>query len=486
MPLAALTAHQAIERSGLRGGETFFVPGGAGGVGHFAIQLARGARRARDRLRLARQPRLPARARRRARRLHATTTSPRRCASSPAATAPTRRWTSSAATRARRCSRACAAAGGCLARLARPEPREGYEVHYIFVRPSGYDLGEHITPLVHEGRLRPHVEEVFPLERAAEAHERLEDGHVRGKLVLTIPLDGGRRAALARLRRARAPLRAPGRAAAAARSPAARSPPTELEPRSRRRGAPRRGRRCGRSGPSRSATGRSTISTIASADRAERPRAPARPGASRPPNAAVAHRQRGEADHRQRVAVVSARRVVVPPSGTTVTALISRSVRNSATISATTASAEQHERPVAHDGGGDGGRRAGDGERAGHGRSLRPAGRVTQGAAFSSAPCGDLALDAHTWSAAGATLRVSTTSWPDPSGVVEELAVRGEHDDAVGPRPPPRSNRRWCSARRRGRALDVRVAVAHVAAAGGQLRMTSRLGDSRVSATSAL
>ncbi len=29
-PLAALTAHQAIERSGLRRGETFFVPGGAG------------------------------------------------------------------------------------------------------------------------------------------------------------------------------------------------------------------------------------------------------------------------------------------------------------------------------------------------------------------------------------------------------------------------------------------------------------------------
>src|ERR671916_3183778 len=46
MPLTALTAHQAIERSGLRQGETFFVPAGAGGVGHLAIQLAseRGAR----------------------------------------------------------------------------------------------------------------------------------------------------------------------------------------------------------------------------------------------------------------------------------------------------------------------------------------------------------------------------------------------------------------------------------------------------------
>ena len=46
MPLAALTAHQALELLGLRGGETLFVTGGAGGVGHFAIQLAiaRGAR----------------------------------------------------------------------------------------------------------------------------------------------------------------------------------------------------------------------------------------------------------------------------------------------------------------------------------------------------------------------------------------------------------------------------------------------------------
>jgi NADPH:quinone reductase-like Zn-dependent oxidoreductase len=79
--------------------------------------------------------------------------------------------------------------GGRLASIAQPppEPRDGHEVHYIFVRPSGFDLGEHITPLVHEGRLRPHVEAVFPLEQAAAAHERLEQGHVRGKLVLRIP-----------------------------------------------------------------------------------------------------------------------------------------------------------------------------------------------------------------------------------------------------------------------------------------------------------
>src|SRR4051812_44552724 len=41
MPLGALTAHQGLERLGLRAGETLFVPAGSGGVGHFAIQLAR-------------------------------------------------------------------------------------------------------------------------------------------------------------------------------------------------------------------------------------------------------------------------------------------------------------------------------------------------------------------------------------------------------------------------------------------------------------
>ena len=81
LPLAALTAHQAWSALGLRGGETLFVTGGAGGVGHLAIQLA-----------LARgahviataspgEPRLPARARRRAARLPRPATSPRACAS---------------------------------------------------------------------------------------------------------------------------------------------------------------------------------------------------------------------------------------------------------------------------------------------------------------------------------------------------------------------------------------------------------------------
>ena len=44
-----------------------------------------------------------------------------------------------------------------------------------------------LEALVRGGQLRPRVEEVFPLERAAEAHARQEGGHVRGKLVLSVP-----------------------------------------------------------------------------------------------------------------------------------------------------------------------------------------------------------------------------------------------------------------------------------------------------------
>jgi NADPH:quinone reductase-like Zn-dependent oxidoreductase len=55
----------------------------------------------------------------------------------------------------------------------------------VFVRPSGEQLGT-IAGLFHEGRLRVHLSAVLPLEQAAMAHERIETGHTRGKLVLSV------------------------------------------------------------------------------------------------------------------------------------------------------------------------------------------------------------------------------------------------------------------------------------------------------------
>jgi NADPH:quinone reductase-like Zn-dependent oxidoreductase len=186
LPLAALTAHQGLEMVGLRGGETLFLTGGSGGVGHLAVQLAvaRGARVLataspgnHDFLRELgaepldyHDPDVPARVRERL--------------DGGGADAAFDLFGGDT----REQAFAALRLGGRLVSVSRPppEPREGYEVHYEFVRQSGYDLGEHINPLLSEGALRPHIAATYPLERAAEAHERLEEGHVRGKLVLTI------------------------------------------------------------------------------------------------------------------------------------------------------------------------------------------------------------------------------------------------------------------------------------------------------------
>jgi NADPH:quinone reductase-like Zn-dependent oxidoreductase len=43
-----------------------------------------------------------------------------------------------------------------------------------------------MNDLIADGRLRPHVERTYGLDEAAAAFEHLEDGHVRGKLVLRV------------------------------------------------------------------------------------------------------------------------------------------------------------------------------------------------------------------------------------------------------------------------------------------------------------
>jgi NADPH:quinone reductase-like Zn-dependent oxidoreductase len=53
------------------------------------------------------------------------------------------------------------------------------------VEPDGHAL-EKIAELVDSGDLEITIDEVFPLEQAAAAHERLEKGGVRGKIVLEV------------------------------------------------------------------------------------------------------------------------------------------------------------------------------------------------------------------------------------------------------------------------------------------------------------
>ncbi|TQF01793.1 NADP-dependent oxidoreductase [Kitasatospora acidiphila] len=55
----------------------------------------------------------------------------------------------------------------------------------VSVEPD-YAALEAIAALVEEGKIRPHVSEVLPLEEAGKAHALIESGHTQGKIVLTV------------------------------------------------------------------------------------------------------------------------------------------------------------------------------------------------------------------------------------------------------------------------------------------------------------
>lgn len=59
----------------------------------------------------------------------------------------------------------------------------GLRAHGMTVRPDVFHLDE-IAELIEDGDVKVHIEQAFPLTRVADAHELLEGGHVRGKLVL--------------------------------------------------------------------------------------------------------------------------------------------------------------------------------------------------------------------------------------------------------------------------------------------------------------
>jgi NADPH:quinone reductase-like Zn-dependent oxidoreductase len=184
VPLCGLTAHQSLEAIGLRGGETLFVDGGAGGVGHLAVQLAvaRGARviatasaHNQDFLRrLGAEP------------VDYTLGDISERVHELAAEKGTDAALDLFGGDAQELAFSVLRRGGRIVSIKTPPARrDGFESHYVFARPSGYDLAE-MNDLIADGRLRPHVERTYSMQEAASAFEHLEDGHVRGKLVLRI------------------------------------------------------------------------------------------------------------------------------------------------------------------------------------------------------------------------------------------------------------------------------------------------------------
>lgn len=189
VPLAALTVWQALfDTARLRVGETIFISGGAGGVGHFAIRLAKwkGAK-------------------------VITTTSTRnvefvRDLGADVVVDYTRQALADVAKDVdvvldkiggealreafrvvRRGARIVSLPGQKGVRAIGEElaPRYGVEFAVILVHQSGEQMAE-LARLLDAGQLRVHLDAVIPLKDAAQAHTLIEGGHVRGKLVLSV------------------------------------------------------------------------------------------------------------------------------------------------------------------------------------------------------------------------------------------------------------------------------------------------------------
>lgn len=62
---------------------------------------------------------------------------------------------------------------------------KGIRTKYVFVSPNGSQL-EDIRSLIDQGQLKTHLAAVLSLDQVAKAHELVESGHTRGKIVLKI------------------------------------------------------------------------------------------------------------------------------------------------------------------------------------------------------------------------------------------------------------------------------------------------------------
>ncbi|MEE2039378.1 NADP-dependent oxidoreductase [Nocardiopsis sp. CT-R113] len=180
VPLAGLTAHQALKRVGVGAGDTVLVHAAAGGVGAFCVQIAvaKGARvigtaseRNHDFLRsLGAEPVV---------------------------------YGEGLVDRVRDLAPGGVDAvldfvGGGVAELSLPlvgAPDRVASIadagilahggHYVWVRPDSAGLVD-LARLADDGKLSVHVERAFPLSEAADAWRLSQTGRTRGKIVLTV------------------------------------------------------------------------------------------------------------------------------------------------------------------------------------------------------------------------------------------------------------------------------------------------------------
>ena len=184
VPLAATAAWQALfEVGGLKEGQQVLVHGGAGGVGTFAVQLAklRGAHV----LATASGQNVEYVKRLGADEVIDYRTTPFETVAHSVdvildlidGETQQRSW-------------GVLKAGGILVSLLGPPSQEdaakyGVRAAFLGAQPTAGLLKE-LANLLDTGQIKPHVGKVFPLEQARQAQELKRDGHIRGKIVLKI------------------------------------------------------------------------------------------------------------------------------------------------------------------------------------------------------------------------------------------------------------------------------------------------------------
>ena len=72
-------------------------------------------------------------------------------------------------------------------KMRRAARRKGVRYSFLFMRASGSQLGE-ITKLIDSGALRPIVDQIYPFDEAPQALAHVEGGRAKGKVVITMDL----------------------------------------------------------------------------------------------------------------------------------------------------------------------------------------------------------------------------------------------------------------------------------------------------------
>lgn len=185
VPLAAITAWQGLlDHGGLQAGQKVLIHGGAGGVGHLAIQLAKAkgatvfATASQDDLDFVRDLGADTAIDYKNERFEDIANDIDVVFDLVAGETQDRSW-------------AVLREGGIMVSTLQAPDKAKAAAHKArsapryTAQPNGAQLKD-IADLIDAGKVKVVVSETYPIEDVATAHQRLEEAHVRGKIILTI------------------------------------------------------------------------------------------------------------------------------------------------------------------------------------------------------------------------------------------------------------------------------------------------------------